>query len=879
MKIAKLTLNHLCENLGLEERLQCSWAIESERRNTVQAAYRLQCATAGDFSEIALDTGWIPSAQSQNVLPECGALKPLRTYWVRVCVETADGQRSEWSKPTCFVTGRMGMPWRARWITAEVPPCPERSSATCVRGSFFVDGTVAEAWLLTTAHGVYTPWLNGRRVGGDLLAPGWTSYSRHMLYQLNDVASLLVPGENVLGAMLGAGWYMGLMGFLSLRNNYGDRTAFLGELIIRYTDGRETIVTTDENWRGCDAPITFSEIYDGEHYDARLEKKDWNRAGSSDAGWHEVAAVEGRFDVLQAQPGCRVRCERVLPAVSLTVTPKGERVVDFGQNLTGWPEFTLRGRANQTCRLRCFETLDANGNVYTANLRSARQALEYICAEDGEVCYHPSFTFYGFRYLYLEQWPEDVTAEDFRAWVIHSEMEPTGAFECSEPLVNQLHHNILWGLKGNFLDVPTDCPQRNERMGWTGDAQIFCQTAAYLMDVYAFYRKWLCDVRADQTEDGGVPHVVPDIITGRAQAQNDWLLGQGTHSAAGWADAIVICPWVLYLNYGDPKILEENYEAMRAWIEFMHTHAVDGIWNYKLQFGDWVALDAAEGSYFGATPNDLTCTAYYAHSTQLFARIAKILGRTDDAARYSRLHAQIVDKFRAIFFTAEGDMTVQTQTAHILALHFDLVPPQWRARTAAALVRLLEKEGGHLVTGFMGTTFFTHALAENGYVDEAYDLLLKEDFPSWLYQVRMGATTVWEHWDGMRPDGSMWSPDMNSFNHYAYGSIGEWLYQGVLGIRADADAPGYHHILLQPRISGKMRYARGSLETGYGTVCMDWRWEGERLRIRTTIPANTTATLKLNCQQVLEADGAFFTKEGEALCAALPSGEYEFLCC
>lgn len=443
MKIAKLTLNHLCENLGLEERLQCSWAIESERRNTVQAAYRLQCATAGDFSAIALDTGWIPSAQSQNVLPECGALKPLRTYWVRVCVETADGQHSEWSKPTCFVTGRMGMPWRARWITAEVPPCPERSSATCVRGSFFVDGTVAEAWLLTTAQGVYTPWLNGRRVGGDLLAPGWTSYGRHMLYQLNDVASLLVPGENVLGAMLGAGWYKGLVGFLSLRNNYGDRTAFLGELIIRYTDGRETIVATDENWRGCDAPITFSEIYDGEHYDARLEKKDWSRAGSSDAGWHEVAAVEGRFDVLQAQPGCRVRCERVLPAVSLTMTPKGERVVDFGQNLTGWPEFTLRGRANQTCRLRCFETLDANGNVYTANLRSARQALEYICAEDGEVCYHPSFTFYGFRYLYLEQWPEDVTAEDFRAWVIHSELEPAGAFECSEPLVNQLHHNIL----------------------------------------------------------------------------------------------------------------------------------------------------------------------------------------------------------------------------------------------------------------------------------------------------------------------------------------------------------------------------------------------------------------------------------------------------
>ena len=877
LKVTRLTINHLREPLGMDEPPRFGWALESDRRDVVQAGYRLQIAEDAGFASVLWDSGEVKGDASQNVSAAGFAPEPLRTYFARVCAFTADGDASPWSAPARFVAGMLGQPWQARPVTAEVPPCPERSQGTYVRGGFTVQGEVRAAWLCATAHGVYVPYLNGARVGEDILAPGWTSYHRHALYQTYDVKALLRQGENALGAELGAGWYKGLMGFIGKRNNYGERTAFLGQLTIDYADGRRQVVGSGEDWLGCESPVTFAEIYDGERYDARLERPDWCAPGADLSGMRPVSVLDSDFPALTAQPGCRVRRECVLPAGRLLVTPRGERVIDFGQNLTGWPEFTLRGEAGHTYRLKCFETLDAAGNVYTANLRSAKQELHYTCADSAEVRFHPEFTFYGFRYVQLLDWPEDAHAEDFAAWVVHSDMPAVGEFTCGAPLIDRLVRNTLWSMKDNFLDVPTDCPQRNERMGWTGDAQIFCRTSTFLMGVYAFYRKWLADVRADQTPEGGIPHVVPDIMTPFAGTMDDWLLSQGTHSAAGWADAIVICPWTLYLAYGDAQILGENYEAMRRWIEFMRTHAVDNIWNYKLQFGDWVALDAEPGSYFGATPNDLTCTAYYAHSTGLFARIARILGHDADAKAYGELYDQIVAKFRATFFTPEGDMTAQTQTAHILALYFDLVAPEHRQRTAAALARLLGKEDGHMVTGFMGTTFFPHALAENGCLKEAYDLVLKEDFPSWLYQVKMGATTVWEHWDGMRPDGTMWSPDMNSFNHYAYGSVCEWLFRAVLGIDADPEAPGYRHILLRPRPDRRLGYAQGALDTPYGRVETAWRYADEALHLRVTVPANARATLHMaDFDVVRDGDGIAFARDQGGLTAELPSGSYAF---
>lgn len=874
LRIAELTVNHLHEAVGMDEAPRFSWKVETDHRSFVQAGYRLQIAGDADFGEPLYDSGWIGGDRSLYVPADGFVMEPIRPYYARVAV-TGSGEGSPFSAPLRFVSGLAGEAWRAKYVTAENPACPEDSKGTCVRGRFMVDGEVREAYLLTSALGIYVPYINGERAGSDLLAPGWTSYNRHALYQMNEVTRLLRRGENAVGAMLGAGWYKGLMGFLSMRNNYGDRTAFLCQLHIRYADGREQIVSSDESWVGGDSPVTFSEIYDGERYDARLERPDWCFPGEGPADWRPVAVVERDLSVLEAQPGCRVRCREKLPAVRLFTTPEGDRVLDFGQVLTGWPEFVVRGEAGRRCIMKCFETLDAAGNVYTANLRSAKQELHYTCKGSEAERHHPEFTFYGFRYIHLVDWPEDARANDFTAWVIHSDMQPSGSFECSEPLLNQLHHNILWSQKGNFLDVPTDCPQRNERMGWTGDAQIFCRTSTFLMDVYAFYRKWLKDMLADQLPEGGVPHMVPDFFSDSSMQFNDWLLSQGTHSAAGWADAITICPWNLYLAYGDEQILSEMYDGMRRWIDFMRDHADDYIWNYRLQFGDWVALDAEEGSYFGATPNDLTCTAYYAYSTSLFVKIARILGRAEDAERYGALYDRIVNKFRRTFFTPEGDMTVQTQTAHILALHFELVAPEHRARTAAGLVRLLEKENGHLVTGFMGTTFFTHALAGNGYVNEAYDLLLKEDFPSWLYQVKAGATTVWEHWDGLRPDGSMWSPNMNSFNHYAYGSIGEWLYRFAAGLDADPADPGYHHAILRPMVNPHLEYVRASEETPYGKLACGWRMDGEIVRVEVCVPANASATLLLpDVAELIECDGIEFERMEGGVTARVGSGVY-----
>lgn len=505
----------------------------------------------------------------------------------------------------------------------------------------------------------------------------------------------------------------------------------------------------------------------------------------------------------------------------------------------------FRRTRGEEAELRCFEVLDANGNVYTDNLRTAKQTIRYICNGRKSV-YHPNFTFQGFRYVKIARWPDSagkISADVFRACALYSEMEQTGSFSCSNPLVNQLQHNILWGLKGNFVDIPTDCPQRDERMGWTGDAQIFCRTACYLMNTDAFFTKWLADLAADQTKEGGVPHVVPDIISGKEQA--DWLMSQGTHSAAIWADAAVIIPWALYLVYGDKEILKKQYHSMKKWILFMKNHATDYIWNYKRQFGDWVALDAEEGSYFGATPNDLTCTAFFAYSTGLFVKTARALGKTEDEKEFADLYQNIVKKFQAAFFNRDGSMTAQTQTAHILALHFQLVPEAYREKTAKRLTELLAERDGHLVTGFAGTPYFCHALSENGYVKEAYELLLKEDFPSWLYQVKMGATTVWEHWDGIKPDGTMWSSDMNSFNHYAYGAVGDWLYRVVLGIDADEEEPGFRRIIIRPQTGEAFSYAEGAFISIYGEIAVRWEKEGERTKLSVRIPVNTRAAVIL----------------------------------
>ena len=714
-----------------------------------------------------------------------------------------------------------------------------------------------------------------KKVGTDELTPGWTSYLKHLCYQTYDVTNYLREGENAAGAILGAGWYKGKMGFLGLRNNYGTRTAFLAQIVIRYEDGTEEILVTDQSWTGTDAPVVFAEIYDGEIYDASLEIPGWSDAGDVQGDWKEVSVVEFSKEVLYAQGSGKVAEMDQVNAKRIFTTPQGDRVIDFGQNMTGHIRVKAYGKPGDVIELHCFEVLDAEGNVYLDNLRGAKESMKYIFAEEGEVEYSTTFTFMGFQYAKIVSYPGEAKPENFTAYTLHTKMDPTGRLEFSNPDLNQLAHNILWGLKGNFVDVPTDCPQRNERLGWTGDAQIFCRTACFLENTYSFYRKWLVDVEADQSPEGGVAHVVPDLLTGKAEIVNDWLLGQGTHSAAAWADVAVINPWTMYLTFGDKEILKQQYESMKRWIGFMKEHAQDYIWNYKLQFGDWVALDAEEGSYFGATPNDLTCTAYFAYSTGLFVKAAEVLGKEEDVKEYQALYEKIVEKFQNTFFDEDGVMTAQTQTAHIVALYFGLTPAQYKEKTVNGLLKLLEKENGHLVTGFVGTPYFCHALSQNGHVKEAYDLLLKDDFPSWLYQVKMGATTVWEHWDGMKPDGTMWSPDMNSFNHYAYGAIGEWLVRVAGGLEIDEQKPGYKHSVIYPRLGGGLTYMKAEYDSVYGTVKSFWEDKGDTAVLHVTIPVNTTATICLDgAKEVTDADGLRFEKDDICMKAESGSGEY-----
>lgn len=874
LSIKKLTMDYQTNPIGVTRVPQFGWILKSDQKNVIQKTYELQIAMDETFDTIIYDSKEVESEASAQVVASGAVLESASKYYVRVKVTTVGGEKSGWSENAYFVTALLSnQEWKGKFISAETSEDAGTSKGTYVRSSFVVKGKVKTAYAFTTALGLYKFYLNGEKVGTDELTPGWTSYHKHLRYQTYDVTSMLKEGENGIGAMLGAGWYKGKMGFVGERNHYGTQTAFLGQLKIEYMDGSTDTIVTDESWLGNDAPVLFSEIYDGEIYDARKELIGWNMAGYMEDGWRNVEAVSYDMNVLFSQSGSKVTEIEAIKAVRIITTPEGDTVVDFGQNLTGWVHVNIKGQAGDKVELSCFEVLDAAGNVYLDNLRGAKQSMNYTCKDDQETEFHPNFTFMGFQFVKIVSYPGVPQLEDFTAYAVHSNMEQTGTFECSNPDINQLQHNILWGLKGNFVDVPTDCPQRNERLGWTGDAQIFCRTASYLMNTYTFFEKWLKDVEADQTPEGGVAHVVPDILSGHTGS--DWLLSKGSHSAAAWADVAVINPWTMYLTFGDTNILREQYTSMKSWINFMEEHSKDYIWNYKLQFGDWVALDAEEGSYFGATPNDLTCTAYFAYSTGLFVKIAKILGNDEDEKKYTELYNKVVQKFQNTFFNEDGTMTAQTQTAHIIALYFNLVPEKFKEKTVNGLLRLLEKENGHLVTGFVGTPYFCHALSQNGHIKEAYDLLLKDDFPSWLYQVKKGATTVWEHWDGMKPDGTMWSPDMNSFNHYAYGAIGEWMYRVIAGLEVDEEKAGYKHSVIYPRIGGNLDYVKAQYLSVYGALKSEWKAEGEIIIMKVEIPHNTTATICLDGAVLVEEnDGLVFVQDTDHMSAQAGSGVY-----
>ncbi|HEY8831782.1 MAG TPA: glycoside hydrolase family 78 protein, partial [Gemmatimonadaceae bacterium] len=817
------------------------WRIEATRRGTMQRAYQIRVASDSASLERAplWNSDKVQSAES-ILRPYTGpTLRSGTRYYWQARVWDDSGRASAWSSPAFWEMGLLDRAdWTARWITPDLIEDTTRANPSpMLRREFTLSREIASARLYITSLGLNAVELNGQRVGDRLFRPGWTSYDKRLQYDTYDVTSLLRPGINAIGATLGDGWYRGHLGFEGKRNNYGTRLGLLAQIVVRYADGRTQVVGTDSQWKSSTGPILMSDIYDGETYDARLEKPGWSHAGYDDRAWRGVRPLDGVATSIVAPVGPPVRRMQELKPVRIIHTPAGETVFDLGQNMVGWVRLKVSGPAGTVVRLRHAEVLDKAGNFYTENLRGAPETVTYTLKGGALEIYEPHFTFQGFRYVAVEGFPGVPTLDAITGIVIYSDMTPTGSFETSNPLVNQLQHNIVWGQRGNFLDIPTDCPQRDERLGWTGDAQVFSSTAAFNMDVSGFFAKWLADVAADQKPDGAVPWVIPDV------------LGRGTSgyaASAGWADAAVIVPWNVYQAYGDTAVLVRQYASMRAWVEYMRAQAGDSyLWTKGFHFGDWLAFQTTRADYPGATTDkDLIATAYFAHSTDLFARAAQVLGRDPDARRYRALFERIRAAFEREYVTATGRLTSNTQTAYVLALDFDLLPDSLRADAARRLAEDVRKMG-HLTTGFLGTPALTRTLSENGYLDEAYMLLLNERYPSWLYEVKQGATTVWERWDGQKPDSTFQESSMNSFNHYAYGAVGDWMYRYVAGLNGDPAQPGYKHIVVRPQPGGKFTYATATLLTPYGEAASGWKIDGDHLRVTAHVPANTRATVHL----------------------------------
>lgn len=723
------------------------------------------------------------------------------------------------------------MEWNAKWIR----PSEDYGDVCPVfRKNFTCSKQVQSASLAITAMGVYEAQLNGERVGKFILAPGWTTYEKRLQVQTYDVTGLLKE-ENELSVTVGKGWYRSpLPGWIwpeRMEMLAGLSAGMTAQLSLKFTDGTTETVFSDESWQSAQSPVRFSEIYDGEEYDAAFAPSDWRR----------TEAFDGPSHTLIPQQGAEVYEQERLAAARIFTAPNKEIIVDFGQEVTGYVEISLTANTGETVELSHAEVLDRDGNFYNANYRGAKAKYLYHC-RDGKQSYKPKLTFFGFRYVRIDRFPggaKNAKPENFTAVVVHSDMQRTGRLSCSDPLLNKLFENIVWGQKGNFLDVPTDCPQRDERLGWTGDAQAFIRTACLNYDVEKFFTKWLADMAAEQPEDGMIGHVVPNILN-----NND--------ASAAWGDAAVICPWALYLAYGNPEILKAQYECMKKWVSYITTHTTTPcLWTGGTHYGDWLGLDAPVGSYKGSTREDFIASAFYANAVQLLCKTGKVLGQ--DISEYAALYEKIVEAFRRAY------PVYTTQTECVLAAHFRLAPdPQAAADQLASLIRDC---GTKLQTGFVGTPYLLHVLSDYGYATLAYDLLLRRRYPSWLYPVTKGATTVWEHWDGVMENGDFWSSDMNSFNHYAYGAVADWVYCAAAGINTMEEFPGYEKVKIAPLPDSRLDWLEASLQTRCGLIRSRWEKQDDLWRYEIQTPVDALIVIDGREYSVSRGSYLFFGRQ------------------
>lgn len=809
-----------------------SWRAEAEGRNRAQSAYQVQACMDESFGVVLYDSGKLASDSQAHVLDI--PLKPMTRYFWRVRIWDEQGRESQYSQPAYFETARFGTPWQADWIGSS-HQLPQFSK------QFTITKPLKQARIYASGVGLYALYLNGKKVGDEELAPGFTAYDYWIQYQTYDPGEILREGENALGAVLGNGYWKGRVNWPAMperRNIYGDQNAFIMELHLWYQDGTREVIITDESWFAAQSPYDRAEIYDGEVYDFNRYRGDWAMPGPVKAENRDKAKlVPLDKNLLKARKGQPVRVMEEIKPLTLIDTPKGETVLDFGQNMAGWVKFRANEKKGAKLRLQYGEVLDKDGNFYRDNMRTA--LAESIVISDGKPLeYRPALTFFGFRYVLLTGFQLPVNKDDFVAEVLHTDMERTGFFECSDPMVNRLFQNALWGQKGNFVDIPTDCPQRDERMGWTGDAQVFSATACMNMNTDAFFRKYLYDLQLEQQEVGFVPVVVPNIL----KNANTW--GSPT---TGWADAAVIIPWNLYLYFGDKEVLARQYQSMKAWVDYMSTQDKDGVHRYGgYHIGDWLSQDQhSPDALVGLTPTELLATAYYAFSAGILAKTASVLHKDEDAATYTALAGKIKKAFRDEFVTPNGRIASDTQTSKLVALYMDLLEEADRPKVAEQLKARLVDDRLKQTTGFLGTPLLCPVLSENGMNEFAYHLLLNKDFPGWLYAVGKGATTIWERWNSIREDGSFGPVSMNSFNHYAYGSIAEWMYRYVAGINPLPEAPGFQKALIRPMPNSLLKHARASIMTPYGKYESAWAIDGDKLNIEITVPFNAKADIVL----------------------------------
>jgi alpha-L-rhamnosidase len=808
-------------------RPRLGWIVESPERGQRQTAYQILVAErASDLmtgNAKLWDSERIESAQTVSVPYDGTELSSgQRCFW-SVRVWDRDGQVSEWSAPSQWQMGLLQFSdWQGHWISADTPrdvlqedlilPPP-----ACLQKKFSLSELPAQATVFVTARGVYELTLNGKCVGDAVLAPGWTDYTKRIAYQTYDVTALLRHGENTLGVTLGDGWYCGYVGFGNQRDHYGTTPELLLQMDMEREDGQRESLVTDSSWEAAIGPIVYSDMLMGEKYDARLVPTNWH---SVQVGKEPEAQV-----ALVAQHDPPVRVTQDLTPQAMTEPTPGTSLFDMGQNMVGWVRLMIEAPPGTEIRLRFAEILNPDGTIYTMNLRAARATDTYICAGTGVETWEPHFTFHGFRYVEVTGWPGTPPLKAVTGRVVQSDIPEVGDFECSNAMVNQLQRNIVWGQRGNFLSIPTDCPQRDERLGWMGDAQIFVRTATCNNDVLAFFEKWMQDVVDAQSAEGGFPDVAPRLVD----------LADG---APAWGDAGVIVPWTIYQVSGDPEILRRHYGAISRWIEYLDSVNPDGLWKQRRNndFGDWLSIDAD-------TPKDVLATAYFAYDASLMAQIASVLGHQADAIRHEQLFNKIKEAFLQAYVTEDGRIQGETQTCYVLALRFGLLPEALRPLAAKHLVRDVAAKNGHLSTGFVGVGYLCPVLTEMGYNDVAYQLLLNDTFPSWGYSIWQGATTIWERWDGWTREKGFQDPGMNSFNHYSLGSVGEWLYRSVAGIDLDPKEPGFAHILIHPHPGPGLASARAEYHSIRGRIVSDWKTHDGGMNLSVTIPANTTGTV------------------------------------